>query len=75
MALNKDKQRMIEIGPDDMWTSFLEQVNDYLHEEKAIRHENDHIKSSEICQRIVSHIIICVFLFNNFWLTIDLICI
>ncbi len=45
---------MIDVGPEEMWTSFLEEVNNLLYEEKATRHENDHIKSSEICCRIVS---------------------
>lgn len=44
---------MIFPGDEEMWTPFLEQVNDLLHEEKIIRHENDGIKSSEICMRIV----------------------
>lgn len=44
---------MIELGPEEMWTPFLEQINDLLHEEKTVRHENDHIKSAEICLRIV----------------------
>ena len=37
-----------------MWTPFLDEVNNLLIEEKAIRHENDHIKQSDICIRIVS---------------------
>lgn len=49
-----DKQRMIEIGPEEMWTPFLEEVNNLLIEEKQVRHENDHIKLAEICTRIVS---------------------
>lgn len=56
MAQKNDKQRMLDAGVDGMWTSFLEQANDMLLEEKAIRHENDHIKSADICLRIVSHI-------------------
>jgi len=35
---------MFEIGEDEMWTHFLEQVNDMLIEEKSIRQEGDHIK-------------------------------
>ena len=31
------KQRLVEIGPDEMWTDFLEQVNDLMIEEKAAR--------------------------------------
>ena len=45
---------MIDVGPEEMWTPFLEEVNNLLYDEKAARHENDHIKSSEICCRIVS---------------------
>ena len=52
---------MFEIGPEEMWTAFLEEVNDLMVEEKQARHENDHVKNSEICLRIVSVL--------NFWLT------
>ena len=52
--INKDKQKMFEIGADEMWTPFLEEVNDLMHEEKQARHDNDHVKVSEICLRIVS---------------------
>ena len=56
MAQQKDqeKQRMFDIGAEEMWTPFLEEVNDLMIEEKAARHENDGIKTSEICLRIVS---------------------
>ena len=37
-----------------MWTPFLDEVNDLMVEEKAARHENDHIKLAEICVRVVS---------------------
>ena len=47
--------RLIEIGEEDMWSDFLEDVNKLLHEEKAARHENDAVKLSEICCRIVSY--------------------
>ena len=52
-AANAEKQRMFEIGEEEMWTPFLEEVNDLMIEEKQARHENDHIKVSEICLRIV----------------------
>jgi hypothetical protein len=58
MALKGDKQRMIEIGPEEMWTPFLDEVNNLLHEEKALRHENDHIKLAEVCTRIVSDLLL-----------------
>ena len=45
---------MIDVGPEEMWTPFLDEVNNLLHEEKAARHENDHVKLAEICTRIVS---------------------
>lgn len=48
-----DKQRMFEIGAEEMWTPFLEEVNDLMIEEKQARHDNDHVKVSEICLRIV----------------------
>ena len=55
MALRPaEKQQLFEIGSEEMWTPVLEEINDLMHEEKAARHENDHIKVSEICTRIVS---------------------
>jgi hypothetical protein len=50
-----DKQRMFEIGAEEMWSPFLEEVNDLMIEEKQARHDNDHVKVSEICLRIVRH--------------------
>lgn len=47
--------RLIDIGEDEMWTDFLEEVNKLLHEEKVARHENDAVKLSELCRRIVSY--------------------
>lgn len=47
------KQRLVEIGADEMWTDFLEQVNDLMLEEKAARQISDHIKLAEICTRIL----------------------
>ena len=41
--------RLIEIGDEEMWTDFLEEVNKLLHEEKEARHENGATKLSEIC--------------------------
>lgn len=49
--------RLIEIGEEEMWTDYLEEVNKLLHDEKAARHENDAVKLSTICKRIVSHFI------------------
>ena len=54
MAKQGEKQRMFEIGAEEMWTPFLEEVNDLMVEEKLARHENDHVKIAEICVRIVS---------------------
>lgn len=48
------KQRLVETAPDEMWTDFLEQVNDLMIEEKAARQISDHVKLAEICTRIVS---------------------
>lgn len=45
--------RLIEIGEEEMWSDFLEEVNKLLHDEKAARHENDAVKLSEICKRIM----------------------
>ena len=30
----KDTQRMLDIGPDEVWTPFLESVNELMLEEK-----------------------------------------
>ena len=56
MAQQQQKQRMFEIGAEEMWTPFLEEVNDLMFEEKQARHDNDGIKASEICVRIVSYL-------------------
>ena len=48
------KQRLVETAADEMWTDFLEQVNDLMLEEKAARQISDHNKLAEICVRIVS---------------------
>ena len=50
----KEQQRMIEIGPEEMWTPFLESINSLMLEEKKARQENDSLKGSEICCKIVS---------------------
>jgi hypothetical protein len=52
------KQRLIDVGPDEMWTDFLEQINDLMIEEKAARQVSDHNKLAEICTRIVSDTIL-----------------
>ena len=52
----QEKQRMFDIGAEEMWTPFLEEVNDLMIEEKQARHETDAIKTSEICVRIVSQL-------------------
>jgi hypothetical protein len=46
---------MFEIPANEQWTPFLEEVNDLMLEEKQARHDNDHVKVSEICLRIVSN--------------------
>ena len=51
---DKEAQRMIEIGPEEMWTPFLESINSLMLEEKKARQENDAFKGSEICCKIVS---------------------
>ena len=50
----KEAQRMIEIGPEEMWTPFLESINALMLEEKKARQENDSFKGAEICCKIVS---------------------
>lgn len=52
--MQTDKQRLVELGPDEEWTPFLEQVNDLMIEEKKARHEGDYEKISDICLRVVS---------------------
>ena len=49
-----EKQRMFELPAGEPWTPFMEEVNDLMLEEKQARHENDHVKVSDICLRIVS---------------------
>jgi 26S proteasome regulatory subunit N5 len=44
---------MFEIPANEAWTPFLEEVNDLMLEEKQARHDNDHVKVSEICLRIL----------------------
>ena len=48
-----DKERLLELKEDEMWTPFLEEINGLLHEEKSARHENDAVKLSELCKRMV----------------------
>ena len=50
----KEAQRLIEIGPEEMWTPFLESINAMMLEEKKARQENDSFKGSELCCKIVS---------------------
>ena len=45
---------MIEIGPDEQWTPFLEGINTMMLEEKKARQENDSFKGAEVCLKIVS---------------------
>lgn len=52
--MEQDKQRLLELGADEMWTDFHDKINDLLIEEKKARHENDHNKLAEICIKIVS---------------------
>jgi len=56
--MSQEKQRLIEVGPEEMWTPFLEKVNDLLIEEKHTRQEKNekdqHIRLSEICLTIVT---------------------
>lgn len=44
---------MIEIGPEEMWTPFLESINSLMLEEKKARQENDAFKGSEISCKIL----------------------
>ena len=51
---NQGPQRMIELADGEMWTDFLEEINNLLIQEKKARHEGDNIKLTEICTKIVS---------------------
>ena len=53
-GVQKDTQRMIEIGADEVWTPFLEKINTFMHEEKKARQDNDAFKGAEVCVKIVS---------------------
>ena len=52
----KETQRMIEIGADEVWTPFLENINSLMLEEKKQRQENEAFKGAEICCKIVSNL-------------------
>lgn len=41
-AASAAKQRLVEIPAEEMWTDFLEQINDLMIEEKAARQVGDH---------------------------------
>ena len=45
---------MIEIGPDEQWTPFYENINSLMVEEKKQRQDNDAFKGAETCCKIVS---------------------
>ena len=62
-----EKQRMFELPAGEAWTPFMEEVNDLMLEEKQARHENDHVKVSDICLRIVSATSLLV---TYIWLTL-----
>ena len=46
--------RMVEVGPEEMWTDFHEKINVLLLEEKRMRHDNDHTGLAEVCCKVVS---------------------
>lgn len=48
-----DKERIIELGEEEMWTPFHEEVNGLFHDEKKSRHENDANTSTDILKRII----------------------
>jgi hypothetical protein len=50
------KQRILEIGADEMWSPYYEEINELLHQEKKARQENDSNKSAEVCVKVVSDI-------------------
>ena len=52
----KKEIRLIQIGEGDMWTPFLEKINQIMLQEKKARQESDHVKGAELCCSIVSHL-------------------
>ena len=46
--------RMIEVGPEEMWTDFHEKINNLLIDEKRLRHNNDHAALADVCCQVVS---------------------
>ena len=46
--------RMVDVGPEEMWTDFHEHVNNLLIEEKRLRHANENVQLSVVCCDIVS---------------------
>lgn len=44
---------MVEIGAEEMWTPFLEKINQLMVEEKKARQENDSFKGAELCSKIL----------------------
>ena len=48
-------QRMLEIGAEEMWTPYLEEINELMVQEKKARQENDSYKGAELCCKIVSN--------------------
>lgn len=50
---NQGPQRMIELADGEMWTDFLEEINNLLIQEKKARHEGDNAKLAEICTKII----------------------
>jgi len=42
------------MGEEDMWTDFLEKINNIMLAEKKARQESDHNKGAELCKEIVS---------------------
>ena len=47
-------QRLIEVAADEMWTPFLEKINDLFLQEKKARQASDHNRLAEICTQVVS---------------------
>ena len=45
--------KLIELEAEEMWTPYHDEVNSLLIEEKAARHENDAVKLSELCRRVL----------------------
>jgi len=48
------KQKILELKPDEMWELYHDKINDLMLEEKKARNENNVEECSKVCSQIVS---------------------